>query len=77
MTKIGIVILNYKTYQETEILVDTLLGMYSPNLKLFIEIVDNCSPNNSYDYLKDKHDSHPQIEVSQSGENGGFANIDI
>lgn len=73
MAKIGVVILNYKTWSETVTLTDKLLAMNSPLFDLFIEIVDNCSPNESYEYLSARYKDLPNVEVSQSSVNGGFA----
>lgn len=73
MVKLGIVILNYKTYWETEKLVNKLLSMSFADMDVFIEIVDNDSPNESFDYLHDLYHNYSNIEISETGENGGFS----
>lgn len=70
--KIGIVILNYKSYLDTEILVKELLSQETPH-ELIIQIVDNASPNESYTYLKDKLGNIPNVYIHANSENSGFA----
>ncbi len=72
MRKIGIVILNYKTYMDTERLVNDILAFEDDN-KYTIVIVDNASPNESYYHLCNFFDSIDNVHVIQSGENGGYA----
>lgn len=52
MDKIGIVILNYKTYKDTIRLVKDLLS-FSISDDFIIVVVDNDSPNESYSVLDD------------------------
>ena len=47
---IGIVILNYKTYLDTERLVGDILSRRIKH-DIRIVIVDNASPNESFEYL--------------------------
>lgn len=72
MDKIGIVILNYKKFKDTCRLVNDLL-----NLKIReqfqIIIVDNNSPNESYEVLKSEFSDILNVEVLSSKENGGYA----
>lgn len=72
MTKIGIVILNYKTYKDTIRLVKDLMLFRMKN-DLQIIVVDNFSPNESYDELKKELCQFENVDVIQSGKNGGYA----
>lgn len=72
MIKLGVVILNYKTYFDTERLVSDLLS-FDLASQMHIVVVDNCSPNESFNYLFSKFESSPQVSVIQSNENGGYA----
>ena len=70
--KIGIVILNYNSYQDTINLVEAL-QLQSVAQSLHIIIVDNASPNASYDYLKPLEGQYHNLAVLQTGENLGYA----
>ncbi len=70
--KIGILILNYKTYLDTEKLVCEILAGNSP-FKILIQVVDNASPNESYDYLSDIFRNAKNVIISKNCENTGFA----
>ena len=50
------IILNYKTYKDTLILVDSLLEQDLGNRRIII--IDNASPNESYEILNDKYGGH-------------------
>lgn len=69
--KVLFIILNYKTYEETVKLVNELnndgLG------DKYILIVDNASPNESYEVLCNFVAHLDKVEVILSPENGGFA----
>lgn len=69
--KVIFVILNYKTYQETIKLTDMLVkdGLEDK----FVLIVDNLSPNESYQVLSSKYSNTDCVEVVLSPENGGYA----
>ena len=70
--KVSIVILNYKSYDDTVSYVKNLL--HQKNINLDIVIIDNCSPNNSYFKLKEEFDDHYEnIKIVQSEYNGGYA----
>lgn len=71
MAKIGIVILNYKTYLNTEKLVKKITSQESHH-DLFIQVVDNASPNESYEYLS-KNLRQKNIDVYLNDSNSGFA----
>lgn len=69
---IGIVILNYKTYIDTENLVNNILSQNSC-YKIYIQIVDNASPNESYEYLQAKFADMANVDVFYNPINSGFA----
>ncbi len=70
---IGVVILNYATYPETIALVEALQSQ-STAQALRIVIVNNASPNDSYDQLKPLQDRFENVvAVLQTGENLGYA----
>lgn len=66
-----VVILNYQTYTDTINYVNSLKDQ--KGIELHILIVDNCSPNNSYDHLSNYFDSDTDVEVIKSARNGGYA----
>ncbi len=71
--KIGIVILNYKTWEKTILCVQSIIDTYkSPKT---IVIVDNNSPNNSYENLVNyyKEEKYDEITVIKTSKNGGFS----
>lgn len=65
------IILNYKTYKDTLILVDSLLEQDLGNRRIII--IDNASPNESYEILNDKYGGNDKVDVIYSEENGGFS----
>ena len=69
--KVLFLILNYKTYQETIGLTEKLCeeGLIDKH----VLIVDNASPNNSFEILRKQFDGYKNVEVIASPENGGFA----
>ena len=69
--KAYVIILNYKNFQETISLVDQLLQQEKINLH--IVVVDNCSPNESFQELKQIFKSTPLVEILQSQRNGGYS----
>lgn len=69
---IGIVILNFNSYQDTINLVKELqLQTVAEDLQIII--VDNASPNNSYKYLKPLEKQYKNVVLLQTGENLGYA----
>ena len=69
--KVLFLILNYKTYTETIRLTSELIA---EGLKdKFVLIVDNASPNESYQELSTQFKGLNTVEVIQSPENGGYA----
>ncbi len=69
---IGIVILNYNSYRDTEILVEELLAKPSV-YNLIVQIVDNASKNGSYEYLSNRFANIPNVYVYANNENSGYA----
>ena len=69
--KLVIIILNYKTFLDTERLVTHLLSEAFDSAKILI--VDNKSPNESFAYLCKRFEGLNNVDVIQSPENGGFA----
>lgn len=71
LDSIYVIILNYQSYKDTIAYVDCL--QKQEKIDLNILIVDNCSPNKSYDILKDTFLAIKNIEVILSERNGGYA----
>lgn len=69
--KLVFIILNYKTFEDTIRQVGEILSDGYRDFKIII--VDNCSPNESYQVLKSKFDFIPEVEVIQAPSNGGYA----
>lgn len=69
---IGIVILNYNTYEDTIRLVNELQHQTIAN-QLTIVVVDNYSPNGSYEKLKTIEELYSNTILLQSGENRGYS----
>jgi GT2 family glycosyltransferase len=71
ITSVAFIILNYKTFEDTIILGKEILNNYIPNSVIII--VDNCSPNDSYQQLVNAFGSEPTVDVIASPVNGGYA----
>ena len=69
--KVLFLILNYKTYQETITLTEKLCEEGLDDK--FILIVDNASPNNSFEILRQRLGNTKNVEIIASPDNGGFA----
>lgn len=69
---IGIVILNYNTWQATIDVVNELLAQRCGH-NLFIQVVDNDSQNGSYEWLKDGLSNYANVAVYANTENSGYA----
>lgn len=67
----GFVVLNYNSHEETVACVDSILAIAGDNY--LVAIVDNDSPNDSFDVLYKKYSGHEKITVLQSGRNGGYS----
>lgn len=71
MKEIGVVILNYKNYHETECCLKSMLKQKGIHLE--IVVVDNCSQNESVEVLKKWEEQYKNIEIIVSNENVGYA----
>jgi len=69
---LGIILLNYNSFQDTIKLVDDLQHQTVANL-FQIVVVDNFSPNNSYEQLIPLESSYKNVKVLQTGVNLGYA----
>lgn len=70
---IGIVILNYRTWEKTLSCVESIYNTYLGAKE--IVIVDNQSPNDSFLQLKNKYNTneYKDVTVIQTEKNGGFS----
>jgi len=69
--KVYIQILNYQGWRDT---ISCVLGFLKQvQIDLQILVVDNLSPDGSFEHLSTHFQGHPQVEVIQSSENGGYA----
>lgn len=74
MFNIGVVILNYLAYEETiHCVSDFLKQERGDGICLKIIVVDNGSPNDSYERLSDKFQNNEEVAVYQINQNIGFA----
>lgn len=71
MKRIAYIILNYKTYQDTDRITKEILSFGEVNDVIII--VDNCSPNESSNELHKLYDNNLFVDVIDSDENGGYA----
>jgi GT2 family glycosyltransferase len=69
--KFGFVVLNYSNYEESIACVESILAISGENY--FIVIVDNDSPNDSFEVLCDRYAQYPNVRVISSGRNGGYS----
>lgn len=68
---LGIIILNYQTWQLTVKCIKAIKKDLLSDYKIFI--VDNASPNNSYQKLKEIFQNEPTVQCLLAKENGGYA----
>lgn len=66
------IILNYKTYEETIKATNSLLSD-DCMLKIMVLIVDNHSPNNSFEELIKFYHGVERVKIVQTESNGGYA----
>ena len=71
MNKVAIVILNYINYSDTIECIDSIKKMRYDLAG--VVVVDNCSPNESYSFLKKEYRNDEQIDVIRTKKNYGFA----
>jgi GT2 family glycosyltransferase len=69
--KFGFVVLNYHNYAETIGCVDSILAITDDDY--FVVVVDNDSPNESFEVLSRRFDGQDKVKVLQSGRNGGYS----
>lgn len=69
--KVGIVILNYKKYKETELCIESLLQQKAVDMS--IVIVDNGSQNESVEYLQCQYKKNKKIKIIELSKNMGYA----
>lgn len=70
--RIGFVILNYKTYQDTIKCVDSIVNVMNSD-DYHIVVVENGSGNESLQVLKDKYKKQDRVSVLDTGKNLGFS----
>lgn len=66
---IGVIVLNYKNYNDTILCTDNIINI---GADCHIIIVDNASPNNSYEILSKKYNSVHNVDVISACQNGGY-----
>lgn len=66
------IILNYKTFEDTIALSEEILS-FENKFSFKIIIVDNDSPNNSYEIIYKKFINNPKIDVIKAESNQGYA----
>lgn len=72
MDKVAIIILNYKTYEMTLKLVDSLKKICNKD-QVGIIVVDNASPNESAIELQQHSEKNNDFILIKSDKNGGYA----
>ena len=67
------IVLNYNTWEESIKCVDSIIGTYPFQKRILV--VDNASPNNSFEYLNSyfKGSKYDGVEVIKTEYNGGFS----
>lgn len=73
MTNIGVVILNYISYEVTIECVEYFKKQFNKNYNCKLIVVDNDSPNNSFEILNKRFKDEESIVVIKSKKNLGFA----
>lgn len=71
MTDIVFIILNYNSYEDTIRVVNEILTFDGFGIKVIV--VDNNSPNNSYELLRKEFWGNYSVDVINSQNNGGYA----
>lgn len=71
MYDIVLLILNYNNAKDTIELCNSLINQ--KDIKFKILVVDNCSPDNSHETIKDKLKENSLVEIIKSTTNGGYA----
>ncbi len=68
----GFVVLNYNNYTDTIACVESILRITDRD-DYCIVIVDNSSPNDSFEKLKSKFEGHPKITLAFNDQNNGYS----
>lgn len=68
LQEVAVIVLNYSNYSMTMECVDRI-----KKSKSSIVVIDNCSPNNSFEELSDYYKEVKNVSVIKSGRNGGYA----
>ena len=71
MGTVGVIILNYNNFLDTSECIDSLLKVEYNTYKIYL--VDNLSTDDSFGKLQKKYSPVDNIELIQSGKNGGFS----
>lgn len=71
MIRLAYIVLNYKTYKDTICVCEKIVSFMDKDD--IILIVDNMSPNESYEKLSDYFGKNNNVIVIQSPDNGGYA----
>ncbi len=71
MTTFGFVVLNYVNHAETLACVESIRALPGSNYR--IVVVDNDSPNESFEVLRERLRGDDRIRVLQSSRNGGYS----
>lgn len=73
--RVGVLILNYKTFSNTVTCMESILKNSSAKTDVEILIVDNCSPNESYEYLSNliKTGKYKNVSIVKTEHNGGYS----
>lgn len=71
--KIGIVILNYNSYEDTTNCISSILNYNTKSESLEIYIIDNASTDESGDMLVKKYNNYNNISIILNSKNMGYA----
>lgn len=69
---LGIIILNYNQYQKTIDCINTIFE--TTKSEYIIYLIDNDSPNNSYEELYKLYNNHEKVKLVKTEKNLGYAN---
>ena len=71
--KVSFLILNYKSYKDTIKVVNELLDFDSTTFDYDIVVVDNKSPNKSYEIINKEFKTISKVIVIEASYNGGYS----
>ncbi len=69
LDRLAVIVLNYNSYEDTRRCADRILSF---DLGCRIIIVDNCSSDDSYSLLSNIYGDRGDVDVLQTGSNGGY-----